>query len=76
MADPSPKARHMRLGSTDDLIREHPGLATPTLRRMVSNAADNGLSAHLYRPLGPRGPLLVDMDGFAAWMRERRDVAA
>ena len=66
----------IELASSDDLIREHPGLSTLQLNRLIAEAGTNGLAEHVYRPRGPRGPVYIDRLGFTRWLRERARQAA
>jgi hypothetical protein len=84
LADPQPASpagtlprTPIRLGTFADAIREHPALDHVTLQRLVHHAKDTGLAAHLYPRLdGRNGPPLLDLNGFADWLRERQEAAA
>jgi hypothetical protein len=70
MPTPAPEPR---FGSTDDAIREHPALDSNTLRWLIHKRAENGLDQHIYPRLdGKKGPPILDLNGFAAWMRARQ----
>jgi len=57
----------LRLGTTQQLAKEHPGLSEPSVRALIHKSDRNGLSPHIYR-IGRR--VLIDLDGFQRWVRE------
>jgi hypothetical protein len=63
----------LRLGTTQQLAKEHPGLSEPRIRALIHKGDKNGLSRHIYR-LGRR--VLIDLDGFQDWVRRLNGRAA
>jgi len=59
--------RGLRLGTTQQLAMEHPGLSEPSIRALIHKGGRNGLSRHIYR-LGRR--VMIDLDGFQDWVRQ------
>lgn len=59
----------LRLGTVDDIVREHPAFTGSSVRSLIHRAEANGLSAHIYR-LGDK--VTIDLNGFQDWVREQQ----
>ena len=59
----------LRLGTVDDLCREHPAFTPHAVRAMIQRGERNGLARHVYR-LGRR--VTIDLNGFSAWVSEHQ----